>query len=274
MLGVPGGLPLSTSSRRAPSNRLRAHHSYLVRLFVVTTFALAVAVLAPPVVPRLLAVVVVLALAEWRTTHHVRILRSLPPDSTAPAWRVRHQVLLVAAVLVLVGAGWFAAAPSLPGPLVMSLGLVLWGGVAVSITTSTVSATSEGSKGRTATVEEHARWGLYAGGGCLVLGGISTSAGWQYLDAADAGAVAAPMQAVGLLLGVVTLTGAVVMRWIRRHESSSMGTWLAVLVGLAGLILIGLAAGGLREATTGEAAGRYSDLPEGEGLCLQRRGCH
>jgi tetratricopeptide (TPR) repeat protein len=270
MLGILAIDPMdneaSTSLEREVEPRLEGLH----RLLFVAPFLLALAVLPPPVMPRVVALTLALGCLLLRAASHARFLGSLPQPYVRARWRRQGRTLIASAALVLLGAALFAADLPVVGPVVMAAGLGLWGRAVLGGLTRRVTGETDGSDTQQLLLRAHAVRARNRAVLGTVVGCFALFIGTQYLGRADAGGVAAPFFAIALLVGVAMVSCAALLGWAGRRLVGNGMPATALVLGVAGIGFGAAGAVGVADSTTGPEAGRYQQLPTSERIC--RRG--
>jgi hypothetical protein len=211
----------------------------LLRLLLVAPYTLALAVLLPPVAPRIVAIVTV---TTWI------VLRALPRVRSA-SHDPRHR-MLASAALTTTGLVLFALDLPVAGPLVMGAGIATWAWAASATATGQIVPAMQVA---------------------IVVGALAAIVGWEYLRRSGAGAVAAPFHTVTVLAAVSVLAASMVLGRATRRRSSTAAIVSAVALGLVGAGLGASGVVGVVRSTTGDAAGRYEHLPPAERICYKGR---
>jgi hypothetical protein len=270
MLGILAIDPMDSGASRSLERQVEPRRARLVRLVFVAPFALALAVLLPPVVPRLAAVCVVVGLVLLRAAPPARFLRSLPSAYVTTRWQRQGRTLIASVTLVLLGAALFALDLPVVGPIVMATGIGLWGRATLGGVTRRVAGEVEGSDTQQFVLRAHGLWARNRAVVSIAVACIALLIGTQYLTRADAGAVAAPFLTIVLLCGVAVVSCAALLGWAGRRLAAGGMVVTALVLGVVGAGLASAGTIGVVASTTGPEAGRYEQLPTPDRIC--RRG--
>jgi tetratricopeptide (TPR) repeat protein len=270
MLGILAIDPMDSEASTSLERAVEARRAVLVRLIFLAPFLFTIAVLVPPVMPRTVAIVTVIAYLQFRAAPHVRYLRALPPAYVRTRWQGEGRTLIAASALIVTGTALFAAGVPVAGPLVMAAGLATWGRAAWGTVVRKVEA-EVSPDSQELVLQAHAVWSRSRATTGAVVGGFALLIGWQYLTQADAGGVGAPLSTLALLGGVTTASCMAILGWIGKRRGA-VGTLVsAVVFGVVGVGLAGGGAVGVIDATTGSKAGRYEQPPPPDEVCRRGR---